>query len=137
MLQWLGLDDRKAAATLLGCVLFVVLLVGVLPAWLHRDAAADFAGASERTASGIVSLVTISPISTGGGDIFNAVDVLFAGHQAYYALPPQSRWKPIFHEPVTVRYRVGRSGRIQVDSVTPLPKPKKPISPFLKNGFKS
>ena len=120
MLQWLGLDDRKAAVTLIGCVLSIVLLVVVLPFWLHRQAAAEFAGAPERTASGIVSLVTISPISTGGGDIFNAVDVAFLGHQEYYALPPESRWKPIYHEPVTVTFRMGRSGRIQIDRVVPI-----------------
>ncbi len=119
MLAWLGLDDRRAAGALLGCLLVVVLLVGVLPLWLHGREAADYAGAAERTAPGTVSLVTISPVSQGGGGLFNAVAVTFAGHQHYYALPPRSRWDPIYGQAVSVTYRVGRSGAVRVDDVRP------------------
>ncbi len=117
MIEWLGLEDRKAAAALIGAVLFIVLLTGVLPAWLHRQAAADYAGTSERTAPGYVSLVTISPVSQGGGGLFNGVAVTFAGYQHYYALPPQSRWDPIYGQHVTVTYHVGHSGDVRVDAV--------------------
>jgi hypothetical protein len=126
MFQWLGLDDRRAAAALFGCLAVVVLLLGVLPAWLHHREAADYAGAAEKTAPGYVSLVTISPVSQGGGGLFNAVAVTFAGRQHYYALPPRSRWDPIYGQPVTVSFRVGRSGDVQVDDVRPDTAPTSP-----------
>jgi hypothetical protein len=119
MLQWLGLDDRRAAAALLGCLAAVGLLLGALPWWLHHREAADYAGAAEQTAPGYVSLVTISSVSQGGGGLFNAVAVTFAGRQHYYALSPRSRWDPVYGQTVTVAYRVGRSGAVRVDDVRP------------------
>ena len=117
LLHW----DGKGAAALAGCVLVVTLLVGALPAWLRGQERADFAGASAQTVPGRVTVCQISPVSQGGGGLYNAVNVEFAGRQAYYALPPTSDWKPIFHQKVTVTYRVGtRSGLVRVDSVKPL-----------------
>jgi hypothetical protein len=67
-----------------------------------------------------VTVCQISPVSQGGGGLFNAVTVAFAGRQSYYALPLESRWKPRFHQNVRVTYRVGRrSGTVHVDAVTP------------------
>ena len=94
--EWLGLADRTAAATLFGSLLFVGLLLGVLPRWLHGREQADYQGVAAQTSPGIVSTVTISPTSQGGGGLFNAVAVTFdPPAQAYYALPRSSQWKPI------------------------------------------
>ena len=120
--DWLGLADRTAAATLIGSLLFVVLLLGVLPRWLHGREQADYQGVAAQTSPGIVSTVTISPTSQGGGGLFNAVAVTFDNNRrtAYYALPKTSHWLPKYHDPVTVTYRIGRqSGIVHVDSVTP------------------
>ena len=120
--EWLGLTDRAAVATLLGSLLFVGLLLFALPRWLHGREQADYQGVAAQTSPGIVSTVTISPTSQGGGGLFNAVAVTFDGNRrtAYYALPPSSHWLPKFHDPVTVTYRVGRqSGIVHVDAVTP------------------
>ena len=114
--------DGKATAVIVGCALFLALLLGVLPAWLCGQERADFAGAVAQTAPGRVTVCQISPVSQGGGGLYNGVNVEFAGRQAYYALPPSSRWNPIFHQPVTVTYRIGtRSGGVRVDAVTPKP----------------
>ncbi len=112
--------DGKAVAVLLGSVLFLALLLGVLPAWLRGQERADFAGAAPQTVPGRVTVCQISPVSQGGGGLYNGVNVEFAGRQAYYALPPSSDWKPIFHQQVVVTYRVGtRSGLVRVDAVRP------------------
>ena len=114
--------DGKAAVVIGGCVLFLALLLGVLPAWLRGQERADFAGAIPHTAPGRVTVCQISPVSQGGGGLYNGVNVEFAGRQAYYALPPSSRWDPIFHQSVLVTYRVGtRSGLLRVDAVVPNP----------------
>ena len=113
--------DVKATVVLLGCALFLVGLLAVLPAWLRAQERADFAGTVAQTAPGIVTICQISPVSQGGGGLFNAVTVEFGKRQAYYALPPQSKWLPRFHQDVRVTYRVGRrTGAVRVDSVTPL-----------------
>jgi len=120
--QFLRLD-LKSAAVLVACAAFFVGLLVALPRWLHGQERADFDGAAVRTAQGIVSTVQISPVSQGGGGLFNAVTVEFDHRQAYYALPPSSKWspKPFMKTPVRVTYRVGRrTGAVQVESVTPL-----------------
>ena len=117
LLHW----DGKAALVAAACVGFLVLLLGVLPTWLRGQDRADFAAAAPRTVPGQVTVCQISPVSSGGGGLYNAVNVEFAGRQAYYALPPTSDWKPIFHQKVQVTYRVGtHSGLVHVDSVKPL-----------------
>ena len=108
--------DAKAAVVLVGCALFLVGFLAVLPRWLHGREQADFAGVAAQTVPGKVTMLQISPVSSGGGSLFNGVDVAFANHQAYYALPPEPR--P--HQSVQVTFRVGRrSHQISVDSVTP------------------
>ncbi len=117
LLHW----DGKAALAAAACILFLTLLLGVLPAWLRGQDRADFAAAVRQTVPGQVTICQISPVSSGGGGLYNAVNVEFAGRQAYYALPPTSDWKPIFHQKVLVTYRLGtRSGLVHVDSVKPL-----------------
>ncbi len=112
--------DGKAAAALLGSALFLVGLLAVLPRWLHRREQADFAGVAAQTVPGKVTMLQISPVTSGGGSLFNGVDVAFGPYQAYYALPPESRWKPLPHQSVLVTFRVGRrSHRVAVDAVTP------------------
>lgn len=114
--------DAKAIAAFAGCALILVGLLAILPAWLRGQDRADFAGVTVQTASGTVTSVQISPVTQGGGGLFNGVTVEFAQHQAYYALPPSSHWqpKPFEKTPVTVKYRVGRNtGAVHVDSVTP------------------
>ena len=112
--------DTKAIAAIVGCALMLVGLLVALPAWLRGQERADFAGTAARTAPGVVTVCQISPVSQGGGGLFNAVTVAFAGRQSYYALPLESRWKPRFHQNVRVTYRVGRrSGTVHVDAVTP------------------
>jgi len=112
--------DAKAIAVFLGCALMLVGLLVVLPAWLRGQERADFAGTAPRTAPGVVTICEISPVSQGGGGLFNAVTVAFANRQSYYAIPPSSRWVPRFHQNVRVVYRVGRqSGAVRVDAVTP------------------
>jgi hypothetical protein len=114
--------DAKAITAIGACALLLIGLLWVLPAWLHRQEHADFAGAAVQTASGTVTTVQISPVTQGGGGLFNGVTVAFDGHQNYYALPRTSKWapKPGMHQKVTVKYRVGRSsGAVKIDSVTP------------------
>ena len=112
--------DAKAAIVLIGCALFLVGFLAVLPRWLHAREQADFAGVAAQAAPGRVTMLQISPVSTGGGSLFNGVDLAFAGHQAYYALPPESRWKPRPNQNVTVVFRVGRETKaVHIDSVTP------------------
>lgn len=112
--------DAKAAVVLVGCGLFLVGFLSVLPRWLHGREQADFAGVAAQTAPGAVTMLQISPVTSGGGSLFNGVDLVFANHQVYYALPPDSRWKPKPHQRVLVTFRVGRrSHRVSIDSVTP------------------
>jgi len=112
--------DAKAIAAIVGCALFLVALLGILPAWLRGQERDDFTGVPLRTAPGIVAVCQISPVSQGGGSLFNAVTVAFDQRQAYYALPPTSKWQPVYHQNVHVSYRIGRrSGMLRVESVTP------------------
>ena len=112
--------DAKAIAVILGCALFLVGLLSALPRWLHARDQADFAGVAVQTVPGKVTMLQISPVSTGGGSLFNGVDVVFGGHTAYYALPPESRWKPRQNQSVRVTFRIGRhSQSVQVDTVVP------------------
>ncbi len=112
--------DPKSVAALAGCALFLIGFLGVLPAWLRAQAQADFAGAALQTAPGTVATIQISPVSQGGGGLFNAVTVAFAGREIYYALPPTSQWKPKRGASVVVAYRVGqKSGAVHIESVTP------------------
>ena len=118
--------DAKALAVLAAIAVLLIGLLGVLPAWLHQQERIDFAHAAVQTAPGTVTTVQISPVTQGGGGLFNGVTVAFAGHQSYYALPPESHWKPRpgENQAVTVKYRIGsHSGAVQVDSVTPEAKP--------------
>jgi hypothetical protein len=112
--------DAKAAAALIGCAVFLVGFLAVLPRWLHGREQADFAGVASQTVPGTVTMLQISPVTSGGGGLFNGVDVAFAHRQTYYALPPDSGWKPLPHQRVRVTFRVGRrSHSIHVDAVTP------------------
>ncbi len=112
--------DAKAVAVLIGCTLFLIGFLAVLPRWLLGRDQADFAGVAAQTAPGKVTMRQISPVSTGGGGLFNGVDVAFAGHQSYYALPPESRWNPLPNQSVRVTFRIGRHSRqVRVDAVTP------------------
>lgn len=114
--------DAKAIAAIAACAALLIGLLGVLPTWLRGQERADFASAAVLTAPGTVTSVQISPVSQGGGGLFNGVTVAFAGRQSYYALPHESHWtpRPGENQKVTVKYRVGRnSGAVQVDSVTP------------------
>lgn len=112
--------DAKAIAAIVGCGLVLVGLLVILPNWLRNQEQADFAGTSAQTAPGVVVICQISPVSQGGGGLFNAVTVEFNKQQSYYAIPPSSNWVPKFHQDVRVTYRVGRqSGKVRVDAVTP------------------
>ncbi len=112
--------DGKAVAALAGCALFLIGFLGILPSWLRAQEKADFGTAARQTAPGTVATVQISPVSQGGGGLFNAVTVAFAGREIYYALPPSSRWNPKRGDRVDVTYRVGRkSGKVRIESVTP------------------
>ena len=113
--------DAKAIAVFVGCALMLAGLLVALPAWLRGQERSDFAGTAARTAPGVVTICEISPVSQGGGGLFNAVTVAFAGRQNYYAIPPTSKWVPKFHQNVRVTYRIGRqTGAVRVDAVTPL-----------------
>ena len=112
--------DLKSASVIIGCAVFLVGFLAILPRWLHARDQADFAGVAAQAVPGTVTMLQISPVSTGGGSLFNGVDLAFAGHQAYYALPPDSRWKPRHNQNVLVVFRVGRhSNMVHIDSVTP------------------
>lgn len=112
--------DAKSAAVWIGSILFLIGFLAVLPHWLRERAQADFAGTAAQTAPGHVTALQISPVSTGGDSLFNAVNLVFAGHAAFYALPPESHWKPQPNQPVRVVFRVGRrSHSVRIDSVTP------------------
>ena len=112
--------DAKSAAVIVGSTLFLIGFLSVLPRWLHRQQQADLAGVAAQTALGKVTARQISPVSTGGGGLFNGVNVAFAGYTAYYALPPESQWKPLPNQSVRVVFRVGRRTKlVHVDSVTP------------------
>ena len=110
----------KAGVVLVGCALFLVGFLSVLPRWLHGREQADFAGVAAQTVSGKVTMLQISPVTSGGGSLFNGVDLAFANHQAYYALPPESHWKPLPRQNVLVTFRIGRNSKsVHIDSVTP------------------
>ena len=112
--------DVKSAAVLIGCTVFLVGFLAILPRWLRGRERADFAGVTVQTAPGKVTAIQISPVSSGGGSLFNAVNLEFANHIAYYALPPESRWKPRSGQAVVVRYQIGRQTRmVHIDTVTP------------------
>ena len=112
--------DTKAVVVIVGCALFLVGFLLFLPRWLAARDQADFAGAAAQTLPGTVTMLQISPVSTGGGSLFNGVDLAFGGHAAYYALPPDSRWKPRSGQSVVVSFRVGRTSKlVHIDSVTP------------------
>ena len=112
--------DAKAIAAIAGCALILVGLLVVLPTWLRGQERADFAGTTVQTAPGVVVICQISPVSQGGGGLFNAVTVEFGKNQSYFAIPPTSKWVPKFHQNVRVTYRVGhQSGKVRVDAVTP------------------
>jgi len=113
--------DAKAALAFAGCALVLIGLLGILPRWLARQERADFAGATTQTAPGRVTVCQISPVSQGGGGLFNAVNVAFAGRESYYALPPESKWLPKFGQNVIVTYRIGHSGKAQIEAVMPEP----------------
>lgn len=108
-----------------GWLAFLVILVALaglyvgVPAFLKHVAANDLRGIPERTAAGVVTNLQSIPNNPGGGDDWNAVDIRFDGRKMFYSLPRQSRWSPLPQEPVTVRYRIGRSGVVQIDSVEP------------------
>ena len=81
---------------------------------------ASFSLTMAQTAPGVVVICQISPVSQGGGGLFNAVTVEFDKKQSYFAIPPTSKWVPKFHQNVRVTYRVGhQSGKVRVDAVTP------------------
>ena len=125
-IEWRNLlqFDAKAIAAIAVCAAMLVGLLWVLPTWLRGQERADFAGVQPRVATGVVTICQISPVSSGGGGLFNAVTIAFDNRQAYYALPKSSTWspKPFGHDRVRVVYRIGRrSGQVRVDSVTPEP----------------
>ena len=112
--------DAKSAAVLIGCALFLIGLLAVLPRWLRARERADFAGVTALAVPGTVTAIQISPVTTGGGSLFNAVNLAFAGHVAYYALTPESHWKPRSGQSVVVVFRVGRNTKmVHIDKVTP------------------
>jgi hypothetical protein len=112
--------DAKSVAVLIGCALFLIGFLAILPRWLHGRDQADFAGTAVQTAPGKVTAIQISPVSSGGGGLFNGVNLEFAHHEAYYALPPDSRWKPISGQSVTVTFQIGRMSKmVHITSVTP------------------
>ncbi|MGI4788783.1 MAG: hypothetical protein ACRYFS_08025 [Janthinobacterium lividum] len=112
--------DAKSVAVLIGCTLFLIGFLAVLPRWLRERDHTDFAGAAVQTAPGKVTAIQISPVSTGGGGLFNGVNLAFGGHVAYFALPPESHWKPRSGQSVVVIFRIGRHSKmVHIDSVTP------------------
>ncbi len=128
-IEWRNLlsFDAKAIAAIAVCVLMLVGLLWVLPTWLRGQERADFAGVPTQTATGVVTICQISPVTSGGGGLFNAVTVAFGSRTAYYALPRRSTWspKPFGRDKVRVVYRVGRrSGQLRVVSVTPITETK-------------
>ncbi len=124
-IEWRNLlqFDAKAVAAIAVCVLMLVGLLWALPTWLRGQERADFAGVPTQTATGVVTICQISPVTSGGGGLFNAVTVEFGKRTAYYALPKSSTWspKPFGRDKVRVVYRLGRhSGQLRVVSVTPI-----------------
>jgi hypothetical protein len=116
-----ALPDFTAKAVVVGVAVFLILFLGVLPPALRRIAGNDLRGVPMQTADGQVILLNISPTTQGGSSLYNAVSVAFAGKTGFYALPRSSRWAPIIHESVRVKYRVGRrTGQVHVEDVEPV-----------------
>ena len=112
--------DVKSTAVLIGCTLFLIGFLAFLPRWLRGRDRADFSGAAVQTAPGKVTMIQISPVSNGGGGLFNAVNLAFGNYKAYYALPPESHWKPRSGQSVVVTFQIGRQSKmVHINSVTP------------------
>jgi len=117
-------DDKKTEKlkgwlTLAAILAVLVVLYFAVPRLLNRVAVNDLQGAQTHVASGVVLNLQIIPGNPGGGDSWNAVDLSFDGRKVFYSLPRTTRWSPLPKEPVTVHYRVGRSGVVQIDQVEP------------------
>jgi hypothetical protein len=112
-------EKRKGWIALIIIVAVLAALYAAVPRVLMRLADNDLRGIPERTAAGVVENLQSIPNNPGGGDDWNAVDLRFDGRKVFYSLPRRSRWSPLPQEQVTVRYRIGRSGVVQIDSVEP------------------
>jgi hypothetical protein len=114
--------DKSSKWVIAGIAVFLVILLGVVPPALRKMTADDLRGMPVLTARGQVIRLNISPTTEGGSSLYNAVSVEFDGKAAFYALPPTSRWAPKYHQPVEVKYRIGRAtGRVHIEEVIPLP----------------
>jgi hypothetical protein len=112
---------RHLAGLLPFAIALAIVIVAsvILPKWLKKGGADDLRGVPEQTSIGVVTQELDNPGHFGGGSVFNAVALQFAGHQVFWDLPPTSAWKPMIGEMVEVHYRVGRTGShvVHIDSV--------------------
>jgi len=115
--------DRASAFALLGSLAFLVLFLVALPRWLHGQEQDDLRGSLPTVARGVVVTPQLSPVNASGRTFFNAVTIAYAGRKAFVPLPVSGTWEPTAGEPVTVTYRIARSGRATVDKVVPVSGP--------------
>lgn len=115
--------------------LLILFCIGVaytftygLPHWIKAQDRIDVKNSPERVVRGEVVMLQVTPGNPGGGGFFNALIVKFDGNKSYYDLPRTSKWIPMIGEPVFVHYRVGKSGRIHLESVLPTGE-KRPVAP--------
>jgi hypothetical protein len=97
-------------------LLAFLVLDPILRSWVKRDQA----GAKPQTGQATVEILVMPPTNTVGFDASPQVSVRFHGQ-----LGSVKNVRDVAHmhlgQPVLIEYRVGKSGRLYVDSAQPLP----------------
>ena len=114
-----ALERRKGWMWLAVILAVMTFLYVAVPRYLKDVVTKDLQGIPTRVSPGVILNLQNMPNNPGGGDDWNSVELAFDGRKSFYTLPRTSKWSPLPKEPVTVRYRVGRSGVVQIDSVEP------------------
>ncbi|HLK60098.1 MAG TPA: hypothetical protein VKU00_26290 [Chthonomonadaceae bacterium] len=99
-------------------VLAFLVLDPILRAWVKHDQA----GAKPQHGMATVEILVMPPPNSIGMDVLPQVSVRFQGHLCSVKTVQDA---PDLHlgQPALIEYRVGKSGRIYVDSAAPLPPP--------------
>jgi hypothetical protein len=112
--------NRWARAAFIGVGVLIILFALVFPDWARRSVKQDRENAPPRQGTATVAMVVDTKPSVTGTPSPREVLVRFQG-QIYAAKTIQDFDTLKVDHPAQIVYRVGRSGRVYVDSVAPLP----------------